>query len=441
MKKNAGKTCRILLGVLIMLLACTAVSFGASPAGDALVMMDGKYISFNQDSLPKNVNGRIMVPYRAIFEYLGLSVGYDQATGVISGKTDGFTLSMKNQDPVITMTYADGTVKTKTMDVAPYISGGRTFVPTRFVSEMLGYSVGWDSENRTVIIIDCSGIVADAEEHFSVLEKLRNISMVSTKAYELKGTITAEAQTGVSVSMKGDFSGIAENGNEDMVLRMEMKAGEEQTSVEADVKYDMATGDLYMKAPGVTEEKQWIKMNLSSMFGSQDVDLQKILSQTGKGADLTEILADMIADSASDYRVTTYNEMQAVYQDLKELLGDQNFEKKDRVYTAQFDQNVGDAAVKGSITITTDQNDDAIGYSMDLKTESDGMEIAMSVAATASTSEFSVQLENAEGSVMNVRTSISMIETTKHADVTIPSGEFIVDLDDLLGDLFGGTAA
>ena len=139
--------------------------------------------------------------------------------------------------------------------------------------------------------------------------------------------------------------------------------------------------------------------------------------------------------------MTTYNEMQAVYQDLKELLGDQNFEKKDRVYTAQFDQNVGDAAVKGSITITTDQNDDAIGYSMDLKTESDGMEIAMSVAATANTSEFSAQLENAEGSVMTVRTSISMIETTKHADVTIPSGEFIVDLDDLLGDLFGGTAA
>lgn len=40
----------------------------------------------------------------------------------------------------------------KTMDVAPFIKDGRTFVPIRFVAEELGCKVDWDDKTKTVLI-------------------------------------------------------------------------------------------------------------------------------------------------------------------------------------------------------------------------------------------------------------------------------------------------
>lgn len=120
-KKMLSLIAAVMVFAVVMVMGTVASS--AATSGSARVMMDGKYIEFSNDSLPKNVSGRIMVPYRAIFEYLGLEVGYDQATKEISGKTSDFTLKMKSGDKNITIVYADGTQKTKTMDVAPYIRG------------------------------------------------------------------------------------------------------------------------------------------------------------------------------------------------------------------------------------------------------------------------------------------------------------------------------
>ena len=38
------------------------------------------------------------------------------------------------------------------MDVAPLILENRTFVPIRFISEVLGFQVNWNEENREVTI-------------------------------------------------------------------------------------------------------------------------------------------------------------------------------------------------------------------------------------------------------------------------------------------------
>ncbi len=40
------------------------------------------------------------------------------------------------------------------MDIAPYASQERTFVPLRFVAENLGVKVDWDQKNQTVLLTD-----------------------------------------------------------------------------------------------------------------------------------------------------------------------------------------------------------------------------------------------------------------------------------------------
>ena len=49
----------------------------------------------------------------------------------------------------------DNGVRTlKAMDAKPYIKGGRTMLPLRYVAEALGYKVAWLSETRTAVIMD-----------------------------------------------------------------------------------------------------------------------------------------------------------------------------------------------------------------------------------------------------------------------------------------------
>jgi len=84
--------------------------------------------------------GRTMVPLRAISEGLGATVDWDGATRTVAIVRNGTTLNIKVEDPL-----PDG------MGI-PAIVSGRTFVPVRYVSEMLGAGVRWDGGTRAVYI-------------------------------------------------------------------------------------------------------------------------------------------------------------------------------------------------------------------------------------------------------------------------------------------------
>ncbi|WP_134704078.1 copper amine oxidase N-terminal domain-containing protein [Ammoniphilus sp. YIM 78166] len=71
-----------------------------------------------------------------------------------------FPLSL-NQSPsstglVLTIDQTRATIngKASTLDAAPYIKSGRTFVPIRFISEGLGAKVTWDDKSKTVTITE-----------------------------------------------------------------------------------------------------------------------------------------------------------------------------------------------------------------------------------------------------------------------------------------------
>jgi len=91
--------------------------------------------------------GRTMVPLRFIAEAFGAEVKYDAVT-------KGITITMG--DMVIAMQIGSNTVlvngKTHTIDAPPVIVNGRTFVPVRFVAEILGAKVDYDAATRTVTI-------------------------------------------------------------------------------------------------------------------------------------------------------------------------------------------------------------------------------------------------------------------------------------------------
>ena len=109
------------------------------------VELNGKKLFFDQPAMI--INGRTLVPMRVIFEELGATVSWDNATETVTAVKDGKTIKLKIGSNVMTV---NG--ESKTLDVSASIRNDRTMVPVRAVSEALGASVNWDGTNARVII-------------------------------------------------------------------------------------------------------------------------------------------------------------------------------------------------------------------------------------------------------------------------------------------------
>ncbi|UUZ82237.1 copper amine oxidase N-terminal domain-containing protein [Paenibacillus sp. P26] len=139
-------TARIGLCALLWAICSTPPQAQAEEApAPVAVAINGAVQSFERP--PVIVNGSTLVPLRAIFEKLGATVVWDQATRTVSGAKDKKRI-------VLTIDKKDATVggSKVTLERPAVIMNGSTMVPARFVSESLGASVAWDGTTRTVSI-------------------------------------------------------------------------------------------------------------------------------------------------------------------------------------------------------------------------------------------------------------------------------------------------
>ncbi|WP_036642414.1 copper amine oxidase N-terminal domain-containing protein, partial [Paenibacillus durus] len=85
----------IMLGVLLLSLAPAVPAFAAPVTAPApiKVYIDGVKLSFSSGS-PYLQNGSVMVPFRAVFEKLGLKVGWDPVGRVVTGTSPELSLKL-----------------------------------------------------------------------------------------------------------------------------------------------------------------------------------------------------------------------------------------------------------------------------------------------------------------------------------------------------------
>lgn len=117
---------------------------------------------YNFDVEPFIKDGRTMVPFRGIFEAFGANVSWDNDNRCVTAVLYERVMKLKADS---TEAEIDG-VKF-VLDTPPLIVNSRTFVPLRFISESLGYTVKWDEKNRTVDIFTVT------PQAYEQLEKLR----------------------------------------------------------------------------------------------------------------------------------------------------------------------------------------------------------------------------------------------------------------------------
>lgn len=143
------KALRIAVIVPLIAILC------ASPVSAIDVTISGT--ALDMPAPPVNIDGRVLVPMRGIFETLGATVDWNQADYSVTASSDAKAVRLKIGSDTMDagIINSDGAAvfsSKRTLDAPARLVGDRTFVPIRAVSEALGCAVSWDGETETVTI-------------------------------------------------------------------------------------------------------------------------------------------------------------------------------------------------------------------------------------------------------------------------------------------------
>ena len=135
------------LAATIVALVLTA-SATLMPAADAAavptIVVNGQAVAFDQPPIEKQ--GRVYVPLRGVFERLGASVVWTPPNIITAQRANTSVRLLIGS----TTAYVNGAAQS--LDAPPFLSGRRSLVPLRFISQALGASVNWMANTNTVYI-------------------------------------------------------------------------------------------------------------------------------------------------------------------------------------------------------------------------------------------------------------------------------------------------
>lgn len=148
----------LLVAVLLfcMLTSCTVIFAKTSDVvvslqiNNPIMEVNGANVEIDngRGTKPLIVNGRTLVPIRAIIEAFDGTVTWDGAKNTVTLKIDDDFIKL-----VIGKNTAYLNNKAHTLDVAPAIINERTMLPLRFVAEGFNLGVAWDDDTDTISVI------------------------------------------------------------------------------------------------------------------------------------------------------------------------------------------------------------------------------------------------------------------------------------------------
>lgn len=440
------------------------------------VQLNGAYVHF-ADAHPEKVNGRVMVPFRAIAEALGAEVDYN--AGAITAKKNGQTLAFALGGKQLTATDSVGkTVKTVQLDTAPYKKGGRTYVPVRFFAEAFGLTVQWDQDMQTAVLYDRAALVSDIDSKFTVLNKwikaqpstenartLRTVATIGAvytafdiidgdKDYkvDVKAEILANGQAveaTVTVDLRVLASYFLDDPQADDVLTAAQAAllRSALSNVKLELLCNADSGDLYLKCPAVTKilaidetdnadlkalsNGAWLHINWAdSTFGALFSENLKIL----KNNTFTSVGESIVASAES--AVTAYElGWEDFYRIIKndvnslnDLLGDKKFTASGSRYTAKLDKQNDDYVknMTGSYTLNTADG----SFSGTLESRSDSWNTTKTVltfSGSVQNCKLNVTYHTKNTGILSLDITLTTTESSVEPKNAPPAGDKIVE--------------
>lgn len=313
------------------------------------VQQNGNYIDFTDDMgnkvEPQIINNRTMVPFRKIFNSLGVSdndITWVGDTRTVLAKKDNIEIELQIDNNVAKKT-VDGNKTEIKLDSAPVIVEGRTLVPVRFIAESMNKQVGWDSLNRTVIIIDTQELINDLEKSIPNYMELMNSNCRNPESYSMDMNLTGKLDYKDSQNKSNNFN-INLNGN------IKMQQNVDMISINGDIKLT-GKGEVY----DALKESKLNKIDFSIILAGKTVYLNSslldnetngkwVMTENYEGGDL---IASLNNDSSSieniftineeELNINTYEYLEVTTTILKELFKDDNIKITKKGSTTTFE--------------------------------------------------------------------------------------------------------
>lgn len=508
------KHLRLLLctGVTAALLTLPALAADNSslPAkqGDFYVMVNGDYVTF-PDAVPQAKDNRSFLPFVAVFDQLGFpeeSMTWDAATNTVTAVKPDVTYTphnggeAKQGDLTVQLTLGSNQLtywyegdmttdphgqpvqvtKAVQMDVAPYASNNRTYIPFGVLAEALGYNVGWDSQVGAVIIDDVDAILATNTETYDRMDQYqaynrtfveKNQKVTGSYAMDLAVTQKGQGSDGdLTFTAKGDYDMVTGGAtafqfDTDMTLDATVMSNgvdlssmlvspDGQPLLPMDLGFsmrgDMADGNFYfnldsqqLAALTGMDTKSWYKLDLASLYdGMADMTGMNYAQLLGlSNASLNEDFSQLLPQVLKEFPLTSVQFTTTDYLELlNTICGDSHFVKSGSNYVNTF---LNESGIQGTFTLYA-TGDQVNGYAMELKADPAvvGAEMALSVSMKDSKMELAMnvaaaQAQSQDTPMVNITLDLTMDGTyqdTSAKPVTEPPADApVVDLMDMVG--------
>lgn len=423
------------------------------------VQLNGTDMTF-ADAEPIIVNGRVYVPFRAIFEELKAEVSYDAETSKITVKKNDTEAVFTVGEKSMTIT-KDGASQTVETDVASFVQNGRTYVPVRFAEQALNCTVGWDAENKTVIIFDADEVKGVGETYTIMNKYLAYAKEFSEKTYALTGTFNFDVKN-ISGSSDNNIKGVctidgivdSSNVNMNMVAKLDLAAIEKMlkadtTTTEEDLAQLDALKNIDFKLIfSLDTGKYYIQSNLfASLMGAAEgtwysIDMNEMLKMSGAGFNFTD-LAKMAKEadfesyiSAVSAEIPTDDKYASAatietYKLLTGLFSDSAFKAVADGYQSTYTQDTDGMSMTISMKLTT-ADDKVTGYSLDMKMGYMGTEMMKLTAAQSGLKTTMNMTMGMDGVFDMTMTGNLDYSATTNKPLSAPkAGEKVVSLNDM----------
>lgn len=500
-------------GLMTALVCVPALAADQQPdkQGDFYVMINGEYVTF-PDAAPQIREDRSCLPFAAVFEQLGFpqeGMTWDGETQTVTAVKPDVLYSPSNGgepqrgDLTVQLTIGSKEIQywyeydftaapggqllqvTNTLqsEVAPYISGGRTYIPFGLLADALGYHVGWDSTVGAVIIDDVDAILAANTETYALMDQYQaynrtfveqNQKVTGKYAMELSMAENGpQVSNDLSFTVKGDYDMITAGSTAlqfDTDLTVDADAlmdGVDYTAMFSsmlpmelgfDMRGDMADGVFYFNVDSQQltaltgwNSESWYKLDMAAIYDEMSaftgMNYQQILelSTASVEKDFSQLLPSLLKDipltsvefTASDYLTI-----------LNLFCADSRFVKSGSSYVNTF---LDEQGLTGTFTITTSAGK-VNGYAMELKADPTvaGAEMTLRAAMQGRKMEMTMAVAGSQeqgGDLPPVDISLSLTmdgtyqATTQAPATQPPAGAPVVDLTELFGITEVPTAA
>ncbi|OHW63364.1 hypothetical protein EUAN_02280 [Andreesenia angusta] len=136
---------KLRVSILLSLFSLFLVSSFASAEQSIKITFNGAEV--RSDVPPVVMNGRTIVPVRAIFEKFGIEPIWNQKDKTVTAQRGDISIKLTLNSDI-----AEVNGEPKLLDQSVAAVNGRTLVPVRFVSETFGAGVEWNQSVKAVLI-------------------------------------------------------------------------------------------------------------------------------------------------------------------------------------------------------------------------------------------------------------------------------------------------